>query len=243
MPPAWQGLGPGGGRLSRRRAGRRRAQARGRRGPPRESGHGGRRRRLARVRAQVHVGGDRVGAGRPADRGADRSRPRRVREDGVGGTGAGPLLLDGGPAPRAWRRRACARPRRAVRPGDGPQPEHRAAWLAEDLRPAARRLQPRARLEPPGRPGAGQGAAARPSRLHRGGEAAGRARPRSRPTRVDPRLPGAACRARRGAEPRRRGLRPGGSRLRSAAPRQGLRHRPRSGQRKAVAAERSAVRA
>ena len=48
-------------------------------------------------------------------------------------------------------------------------------------------------------------------------------------------------RARRGAEPRRRGLRPGGSRPRSAAPGQGLPDRPRSGQRKAVAAERSAV--
>ena len=89
----------------------------------------------------------------------------------------------------------------------------------------------------------GQGAAAGPSRLHRGGEAARRARARSRPARVDPRLPGAARRARRGAEPRRRGLRPGGSRLRGAAPRQELRHRPRSGQRKALAAERSAVRA
>ena len=90
----------------------------------------------------------------------------------------------------------------------------------------------RARAQQPGPPG-----------LHRGVEAAGGPRARSRPARVDPRLPGAARRARRGAEPRRRGLRPGGSRLRSAAPRQGLRHRPRSGQRKAVAAERSAVRA
>ena len=243
MPPAWQGLGPGGGRLSRRRAGRRGAQARGRRSPPRESGHGGRRRRLAGVRAQVHVGRDRVGARRPADRGTDRSRAGRVREDGVGGTGAGPLLVDGGPAPRAQRRRPRARPRRAVRPGDGPQPEHRAARLAEDLRPAARCLQPRARLEPPGRPGAGQGAAAGPSRLHRGGEGAGRSRARSRPARVDPRLPGAARRAWRGAKPRRRGLRPGGGRPRSAAPGQELRDRPRSGQRKAVAAERSAVRA
>ena len=58
--------------------------------------------------------------------------------------------------------------------GDGPEPEHRAARLAEDLRPAARRLQPRARLEPAGRPGAGEGAAAGPSRLHRGDEAADR---------------------------------------------------------------------
>ena len=41
-------------------------------------GHGGRRCRLARIRAQVQVGRDRVGAGRPADRRADRSRSRRV---------------------------------------------------------------------------------------------------------------------------------------------------------------------
>ena len=159
------------------------------------------------------------------------------------GLEARPLRLVGRGAPRARRRRPRARPRRAVRPGDRPQPEHRAARLAEDLRPAARRLQPRARLEPPGRPGAGQGAATGPSRLHRGVEAAGRPRARSRPARVDPRLPGAARRERRGAKPRRRGLRPGGSRLRGAAPGQELRDRPRSGWRKAVAAERSAVRA
>ena len=186
-------------------------------------------------------GRDRVGAGRPADRGTNRSGPRRVREDGVGGAEAGPLRVDGRPAPRAWRRRPHACPRRAVRPGDGPQPEHRATRLAEDVRPVARRLQPRARLEPPGRPGAVQGAAAGPPGLHRGIEAAGRARARSRPAQTDPRLPGAARRARRGAEPRRRGLRPGGSRPRSAPPRQGLSDRPRSGQRKAVAAEGRAV--
>ena len=50
-----------------------------------------------------------------------------------------------------------------------------------------------------------------------------------------------ACRARRGAEPCRRGRRPGGGRLRGAPPGQGLRDRPRSGQREAVAAERSAL--
>ena len=83
--------------------------------------------------------------------------------------------------------------------------------LADDLRPAARRLQPRARLEPAGRPGAGQGAAARPPRLHRGGDAADRPGARSRPAGVDPGLPDAARRARRRAEPRRRGRRPGGS--------------------------------
>ena len=55
-------------------------------------------------------------------------------------TPCGPLLVDGGAAPRARRRRPRACPRRTVRPGDGPQPEHRAARLAEDLRPAARRL-------------------------------------------------------------------------------------------------------
>ena len=182
-----------------------------------------------------------MGTGGPADRGADRSRPRPVREDGVGGTGGGPLRVDGGPAPRARRRRPRARPRGSVRLGDGPQSEHRAARLAEDLRPAARCLQPRARLEPPGRPGAGQGAAAGPLGLHRGIEAAGRTRTRSRPAQTDSRLPGAARRAWRGAEPRRRGIRPGGGRPRSAPPRQELPDRPRSGQRKAVAPERRAV--
>ena len=157
------------------------------------------------------------------------------------GTRAGPLRLDGGPAPRARRRGPRARPRRPLRPGDRPQPEHRPAGLAEDLRPAARRLQPPARLEPPGRSGARPGAPARPSRLPGGGEAADRPQARSRPARTDPRLPPAAGRTRRGAEPRRRGRRPGGGRLRGAPPGQGLRDRPRSRQRDAVAAERSAV--
>ena len=72
------------------------------------------------------------------------ARPRRVREDRVGGAGAGPLRVDGGPPPRARRGRPRTHPRRAVRPTDGPQPEHRAPRLGEGLRPAARRLQPRA---------------------------------------------------------------------------------------------------
>ena len=42
------------------------------------------------------------------------------------------------------------RPRRAVRPGDRPEPQHRTAGLAEDLRPAARRLQRRTGLESAG---------------------------------------------------------------------------------------------
>ena len=49
-------------------------------------------------------------------------------------------------------------------------------------RSAPRRVQPRARLEPSRRSGAGQGGAARPPRLHRGGAAAGRA-----PARILPR--------------------------------------------------------
>jgi len=122
-----------------------------------------------------------------------------------------PLLVDGGAAPRAGRRRSCARADRPLRPGDGQEPEHRAPRLAEDLRPAARRVQPRARLEPAGRPGAGEGAAARPSRLHRGGEPADRPGARSRPAGVNPGLPDTARRARRRAEPRRRRHRPRGS--------------------------------
>ena len=46
------------------------------------------------------------------------------------------------------RARACAR--RAVRPGDGQEPQHRAAGLGANLRPAGRGLQPRPRLEPTG---------------------------------------------------------------------------------------------
>ena len=178
-----------------------------------------------------------MGTRGPTDRRADRSRLGRVRENGLGGTGAGPLRVDGRPPPRARGRRPRAHPRRAVRPPDGPEPEHRAARLAADLRSASRRLQPRARLEPSGRPGARQGAAAGPRGLHRGIEAAGRAGARGRPAHADPRLPGAARRARRGKGPRRRGLRPGGRGAGGPAPGQGLHHRPRSGQREAVAAE------
>ena len=207
----------------------------------REPGHGGRRGRLARLRAQVHVGRDCVGAGGPTHRRTDRSRPRRVREDGVGGTGARPLLVGGGSAPRARGRRPRTHSGRAVRPPDGPQLEHRAPRLGEDLRPASRRLQPRARLEPPGRPGAGQGAAAGPRGLHRGVEAQGRARTRSGPAHPDPRLPRAARRARRGQGPSRSGLRAGGRWPRRDPPGQGLHHRARSGHRKAVAAERRTV--
>ena len=110
----------------------------------------------------------------------------------------------------------------------GDPPQHRAARMAADVRPAARRLQPRARLEPPGRSGAREGAAAGPRGLHRGVEAAGRARTRGGPAHADPRLPRAARRARRGQGPRRRGLRAGGCRSRCDAPGQGLHHRPRS---------------
>ncbi len=207
----------------------------------REPGHGGRRRRLARLREEVHVGRDRVGAGGPAHRRTDRSGPRRVREDGVGGAGAGSLCLDGGPAPGEQRRRPCAHPRRAVRPPDGPQPQHCPARLAADVRSAARRLQPRARLEPTGRSEAREGAAAGPCGLHRGVEAQGRARTRGGTPHADPRLPRAARRARRGQGPSRRGLRAGRRGPRRDPPGKGLHHRPRSRQRKAVAAERRTV--
>ena len=99
-----------------------------------------------------------------------------------------------------------------VRPGDGQEPQHRAAGLGEDLRSAARRLQPRERMEPARRPGPRQGAAARTPRLDRRGEPAGRSGGRGRPARTDPGLPGAARRARRRARPRRRRRRPEGSR-------------------------------
>ena len=216
---------------------------RGRRDSPRRPGTGGGRRRLAGVRAQVPLGRHRLVPGRPADRRADRDGSRRVREDGLGGARRGPLLVDGGPAPRAGRRGPRAHPDRTVRSGDGQEPQHRAARLAEDLRPVARRLQPRARLETAGRPGEGEGAAARPPRLHRGGEAADRPGARGRPARVDPGLPDAARRARCRAEPHRRRRRPGGSPPRGAAPGQELPDRPEPGRRETVAAEGSVVRA
>ena len=99
------------------------------------------------------------------------------------------------------------------------------------------------RLEPARRPGPGQGAAARPPRLDRRGEPAGRSGDRGRPARAHPRLPGAARRARRRAQPRRHRRRPEGCGTRRAAPGRALRDRPRPGDREAVAAEGSVVRA
>ena len=190
-----------GGRLPPRRTGRGREAARGRRGAAREPGHGGRRGRHAGVRAQVHLRRDRLGPGGQTHRRADRGGPGRLREDGLGGTGARPIRLGRCTAPRARRRRSRPRPRRAVRPGDRPEPQHRASGLGEDLRPPPGRLQPRSRLGSAGRPGAGQSAAARAPRLRRGGAIEGRPPARSLPPRPDPGLPAPASRARHGAGP------------------------------------------
>ena len=164
--------------------------------------------RRAGVRAQVHLGCDRLGTGRHAERHADRRGSGRLRTDGLGGARARLLRLGGSGAPRAGRRRSRACPRRTLRPGDRPEHQHRAAGLGKDVRPAARRLQRRTRLESAGRPGAGAGAATLAPRLRRGGAAAGRARARARPPRPDPRLPAPACRARHGTEPDRCRRRP-----------------------------------
>ena len=56
-------------------------------------------RRLARLRAQVHLRRNRLGTGRPPHRRADRSCARRVREDGLGRAGARPLRMGGRAAP------------------------------------------------------------------------------------------------------------------------------------------------
>ncbi len=69
----------------------------------------------------------------------------------LGSTGAGPLRAKCDPGPRGKRRRSRAHPGRAVCPRDRPEPEHCAARLAGGVRPAAQRVQPRPRLEPPGR--------------------------------------------------------------------------------------------
>ncbi len=124
----------------------------------------------------------------------------------------------------------------------GDPPQHRASGMAEDVRSVARRLQPRARLEPSRRSGAGQGGAARAPRVHRGGAAAGRAPARILPPRPDPGLPAPACRARNGAESPRSRRRTAGGGPRSAAPGQGLHHGAGPRQRGPVAAERRTVR-
>ena len=182
-----------------------------------------------------------MGAGGRADRRTDRRGSGRFRGHGLGRARTRPLRMGGRAAPRAWRRRSRPCPRRAVRPGDRPEPQHRAAGLGEDLRSPSGRIQSRTRLEPPGRPGAGQGGATRAPRLCRGGAAAGRAPARSIPPRPDPGLPAPARRARHGAESCRCRLRTAGGGSRSAAPGQGLPHRAGPRDRGPVAAERRAV--
>ena len=51
-----------------------------------------------------------------------------------------PLRPWGRASPRARRQRSRPCPRRTVRPGDRPEPQHRPSGLAEDVRPAPRRL-------------------------------------------------------------------------------------------------------
>ncbi len=182
-----------------------------------------------------------MGAGGRADRRRDRGGPGRLRGHGVGRARTRPLRLGGRAPPRAWRRRSRPRPRRAVRPGDRPEPKHRPSGLGEDLRSPSGRIQSRTRLGSPGRPGAGQGGATRTPSLRRGGTAAGRAAARSIPPRPDPGLPAPARRARHGAESCRCRLRTAGGGSRSAAPRQGLPHRAGPRDRGPVAAERRTV--
>ncbi len=182
-----------------------------------------------------------MGAGGRTDRRRDRDGCGRLRGHGLGGTGTRPIRLDRRAAPRARRRRARPHPRRAVRPGDRPEPQHCPAGLGEDLRPAPGRLQFRTRLGSPGRSGAGQGAATRPPRLHRSDPIAGRATARSLPPRPDPGLPAPARRARHGAEPGRCRRRPSGGGSQSAAPGQALPHRAGPRDRGPVAAERRTV--
>ena len=193
-------------------------------------------------RAQVHLRRDCVGAGGRTDRRTDRRGSGRLRGDGLGGAGVRPLRMGGRAPPRARRRRSRPRLGGALRPGERPEPQHRPSGLGEDVRPAPGRLQRRTRLGSSRRPGAGQGAATRAPRLHRGGAAAGGPPARILPPRPYPGLPAPTRRERHGAEPVRCHRRPAGGGPRSAAPGQGLSDRPRSGQRTAVAAERRAVR-
>ena len=64
----------------------------------------------SQVRAQVHLWGDRVGAGGPTDRRTDRCGTGHLREDGLGGAGVRPLRMDSGAAARTRPPRECERP-------------------------------------------------------------------------------------------------------------------------------------
>ena len=183
-----------------------------------------------------------MGAGRPSHRQTDRARPRRLREDGLGGAGARPLRMGGGATPGRGRRCPRPCPRGAVRPGDRPEPQHCPSGLAADVRSAPGRLQPRARLGPPRRPGQGQSAAARTPRLHRGGAVADGAPARSVPPRPDPGLPDPARRARHGERPGRCRRRAAGGGPRSTTPRNELSDRDGPRDRETLAAERRTVR-
>ena len=96
--------------------------------------------------------------------GRGRAFRGRVRGAGLGGARPGPLRLVGGRAPRPRGRCARAHPGGALRPRERAEPEHRPAEVAEDVRPAPRRLQLRARLEPSGRPGGVRGRTGRSRR-------------------------------------------------------------------------------
>ena len=183
-----------------------------------------------------------MGTGGRTDRRTDRGGRGRLREDRLGRTGLRPLRMDGGAAPRARRRRARPRPGGAVRPGNRTEPQHRPSGLGEDVRSAPGRLQRRTRMGSAGRPGSGQGAAARSPRLHRGGAAEGRAPARILTPRPDPRLPAPARRERRGERPLRCRRRAAGGGPRSAAPGHGLHHGAGPRQRGPVAAEKRTVR-
>ena len=182
-----------------------------------------------------------MGAGGPTDRRTNRRGSGRFRGHGLGRARTRPLRMGGRAAPRARRRRSRPCPRRALRPGDRPELEHRPSGLGEDLRPPPGRIQSRTRLGSSGRSGAGQGGATRPPRLHRGGTAAGRAPARSLTARPDPGLPAPAGRARHGAESCRCRLRAAGGGAGGAAPGQGLPHRAGPRDRGPVAAERRTV--
>ena len=181
-----------------------------------------------------------MGAGRPADGRANRTGLGRVRAAGLGRARARPLCLDGGIAPRGGRRGARARAGGAVRPRDGQEPEHRAAGVAEDLRPAAGLAERRARVEPAGRSGAGAGSAAGPVPLLRGqGGGAGRAGGGAGPAPAAHRVPAAGHRGGRDRGPGRGGRGTQGTWPRDPAAGPGLRHGAGSGERAEVAAERS----
>ena len=167
-----------------------------------------------------------MGTGGQPDGRANSGSAPGVREDRLGRAGAGPVRLERRPAPGRERRRPRPCVRGAGRSGDGQEPEHRAAGVGKDLRDPPRLAELQARLEPPGRSGAGESPAAGLSHRTGSQREARRPRPPERPPEDHHRLRGRTHREREHHGSRLPGGRLEGGGSGGPPPGQELHHRP-----------------